>query len=267
MNVKNFPLLNKKVFITGVSRKRGIGYSVAKECAKQGASVLIQHYEEHDAKQDWGSDDLNLLIEDIKNNLVDGQTFDHIHANFMYDEELNNIKDFLKRNGKIDYLVCNHALSGNDGYLNEISSDSLDMHWQINTKSSILLAKLFVEQHNKSNLGKIIFMTSGQSLGAMPNEISYALSKAALAEIVKSLAYDLSEKNITVNSVNPGVTNTGYLDEYDNNETWKEMKQSFPFGRFSEPEDAANIITFLLSDKGSWITGQTINSEGGFRRG
>ncbi|WP_053084356.1 SDR family oxidoreductase [Mammaliicoccus sciuri] len=208
-----------------------------------------------------------MLIEDIKNNLVDGQTFDHIHANFMYDEELNNIKGFLKRNGKIDYLVCNHALSGNDGYLNEISSDSLDMHWQINTKSSILLAKLFVEQHNKSNLGKIIFMTSGQSLGAMPNEISYALSKAALAEIVKSLAYDLSEKNITVNSVNPGVTNTGYLDEYDNNESWEEMKQSFPFGRFSEPEDAANIITFLLSDKGSWITGQTINSEGGFRRG
>lgn len=106
-------------------------------------------------------------------------------------------------------------------------------------------------------------MTSGQSLGPMPNEISYALSKGALVEIVKSLAHDLANKNITVNAINPGVTNTGYLDEYDLQD-W--IDSNFPFGRLSMPQDTANLIAFLLSDRGSWITGQIINSEGGFIR-
>ncbi|MBO1206136.1 SDR family oxidoreductase [Staphylococcus nepalensis] len=89
-------------------------------------------------------------------------------------------------------------------------------------------------------------MTSGQSLGSMPNEISYALSKGALFEIVKSLAHDLVIKNITVNAINTGVTNTGYLDGYDL-KAW--IDSNFPFGRLSEPQDTANLMLSYFSIK------------------
>lgn len=258
MNLYNLPLRNKNVLITGVGTTRGIGYAVAVECAKQGASIFIQYFNNSEV-----TDDFKNVCTGISQNLIEGAKFNHIHANFENDAFVDEMRLFMQQNGTMDFIICNHALSGHDGYLLETTSENLDKHWQINTKSSILLSKLFVEQHNQENRGKIIFMTSGQSLGPMSNEISYALSKGALLEIVKSLAHDLGNKNITVNAINPGVTNTGYLDGYNLSE-WVET--NFPFGRLSEPQDTANLITFLLSDKGSWITGQIINSEGGFIR-
>lgn len=258
MNVNQLPLKNKSIFITGVSTTRGIGYAVALECAKQGASIFIQYF-----KSSETSEDFQNVCTGIKQKLIEGAKFNYIHVNFENDSFVDEIELFMRQNGTMDYIICNHALSGYDGYLLETTSENLDKHWQINTKSSILLSKLFVKQHDQKNRGKIIFMTSGQTLGPMPNEISYALSKGALKEIVKSLAHDLANKNITVNAINPGVTNTGYLDGYDLSE-W--IETSFPFGRLSDPQDTANLITFVLSDKGSWITGQIINSEGGFVR-
>ncbi|MBC9873969.1 SDR family oxidoreductase [Macrococcoides bohemicum] len=258
MNVNQLPLKNKSIFITGVSTTRGIGYAVALECAKQGASIFIQYF-----KSSETSEDFQNVCTGIKQKLIEGAKFNYIHVNFENDSFVDEIELFMRQNGTMDYIICNHALSGYDGYLLETTSENLDKHWQINTKSSILLSKLFVKQHDQKNRGKIIFMTSGQTLGPMPNEISYALSKGALKEIVKSLAHDLANKNITVNAINPSVTNTGYLDGYDLSE-W--IETSFPFGRLSDPQDTANLITFLLSDKGSWITGQIINSEGGFVR-
>lgn len=258
MNLNQLPLKNKNIFITGVSTTRGIGYAVALECAKQGASIFIQYFKSSEAP-----DDFQKVCTGIKQNIIEGAKFNYIHVNFENDSFVDELELFMRQNGIMDYIICNHALSGYDGYLLETTSENLDKHWQINTKSSILLSKLFVEQHDQKNRGKIIFMTSGQALGPMPNEISYALSKGALKEIVKSLAHDLANKNITVNAINPGVTNTGYLDGNDLSE-W--IETSFPFGRLSDPQDTANLITFLLSDKGSWITGQIINSEGGFVR-
>lgn len=258
MTVENLPLKNKSVFITGVGTKRGIGYTVALECAKQGASVYIQYFETEEQPTS-----IESVKKDIQEHIIEGASFKHIHANFVNDKYIADVQSFFKQNGPVDFLICNHALSGYDGYLLETTAENLEKHWQINTKSSILLSKLFVEQHIQKEKGKIIFMTSGQSLGPMPNEISYALSKGALVEIVKSLAHDLATKNITVNAINPGVTNTGYLDDYDLQD-W--IDTNFPFGRLSMPQDTANLIAFLLSDRGSWITGQIINSEGGFIR-
>ncbi|MGX7195844.1 SDR family oxidoreductase [Enterococcus olivae] len=264
MSHQVYPLQNKRMFITGVSRKRGIGYAIAKKCAELGASLCIQHYEEHDARQEWGAESVEEVFTELKQSLIEGATFQTVHVNFEKDEEFEQLAAFFQHNGPIDFLVCNHALSGNDGKLEEITAEDLDRHWQVNTKSTILLTQLFAKQHDQSRgIGKVIFMISGQSLGPMPGEISYALAKGALAESVQTLAYSLSAQKITLNAVNPGVTNTGYLDEA---KEWGENQQVFPFGRFSQPADAANLIAFLLSDEGSWITGQIINSEGGFRR-
>lgn len=156
----------------------------------------------------------------------------------------------------------NHAMSGSDGRLGDLTAEMLDKHWAVNTRSSILLAQSFMKQHVKTQRGQIIFMTSGQSLGPMPGEIAYATSKGALSEITLTLSDQLADENITVNTVNPGPVDTGYLDE----ESWEAVAAKFPFGRFGEPEDPARLIAWLLTEEASWITGQVIHSEGGFGR-
>ena len=103
-------------------------------------------------------------------------------------------------------------------------------------------------------------MTSGQHLGPMAREVAYAVSKGALQQATMTLAAELAERGITVNTVNPGPTDTGWgLADWD-------PSGPMPFGRWGEPDDAARLIAWLCSDDGRWITGQTLNSEGGFRR-
>jgi 3-oxoacyl-[acyl-carrier protein] reductase len=94
----------------------------------------------------------------------------------------------------------------------------------------------------------------------MTREVAYAVSKGALQQATLTLADELANRRITVNAVNPGPTDTG----------WGLAKQDpigmMPFGRWGEPDDAARLVTWLCSDDARWITGQTIDSEGGFRR-
>ena len=110
--------------------------------------------------------------------------------------------------------------------------------------------------------GSVVLMTSGQGLGPMPEEIAYCTAKAALAGITPSLAAGLAERGIRLNTVNPGPVDTGYMDA----ETLRTVDAMFPCGRTGRPEDAARLICWLLTDEASWVTGQVINSEGGFRR-
>jgi 3-oxoacyl-[acyl-carrier protein] reductase len=102
-------------------------------------------------------------------------------------------------------------------------------------------------------------LTSGQHLAGMPREIAYAVSKGALHQATATLAAHLIERGITVNTVNPGPTNTGWI-------TTEPEKKHMPLGRWGTPDDAAQLITWLCTDDAQWITGQVIDSEGGFRR-
>ncbi|WP_152657992.1 SDR family oxidoreductase [Oceanobacillus sp. CFH 90083] len=261
---EQYPLKRRKFLITGVSRRSGIGYAIARKAAALGASVIIHHHQAHDQEQEWGADDLEAVIEGIKAELVEDATFHEFKGNFMdvsAPEEL--FKEINKHCGYIDGLVCNHALSGSDGFLEELTAEMIDKHYIINTRSSLLLTQSFMKQHSPDKtMGKVIFMTSGQQQGPMPGEVAYASSKGGLAEIVLTLSDELADKNITINAVNPGPVDTGYLTE----NTWKEIRSKFPFNRFGTPNDTANLIGWLLTDEASWITGQVINSEGGFAR-
>ena len=105
--------------------------------------------------------------------------------------------------GHVDILVCNHASSGPDGPLADVTAEMLDAHWAVNTRASLLLAQAFARHHDGRPGGRIVFMTSGQNLGPMP-EIAYASSKGALAAITLSIADELADRGITVNCVNPG---------------------------------------------------------------
>ena len=124
----------------------------------------------------------------------------------------------------------------------------------------MLLAKQLASQHDEGQGGRIILMTSGQHLGPTPGELAYAISKGALLQAVLSLSDELIEQGITVNAVNPGPTDTGWgIGSHD-------PYPSMPLRRWGDPDDAARLVAWLCTDDAGWITGQVINSEGGFRR-
>jgi 3-oxoacyl-[acyl-carrier protein] reductase len=108
----------------------------------------------------------------------------------------------------------------------------------------------------------MIWFTSGQHLQPMPDEMPYAISKGALEAMTPTLAAALADAGIVANCINPGPVDTGWADDA----TRTAVAAMFPRGTWGTPDDVANLVEFLVSDKGSWIQGQVLNSEGGFRR-
>lgn len=102
----------------------------------------------------------------------------------------------------------------------------------------------------------------GQDLGPMPGEIAYAASKGALASITRTLADQLAAQAITLNAVNPGPVDTGYATP----DVHEAVRRRFPQHHGSTPDDPARLIAWLTTDEATWITGQVLNTEGGFRR-
>jgi 3-oxoacyl-[acyl-carrier protein] reductase len=259
------PLRGRVALVTGVSRRAGIGYAIARRLAALGASLFLHHYAPHDRSQPWGADPggISAVIDGVTSALAAGA---HIH-----DAELDLadptapgqlINAAAGQFGHLDVLVCNHARSGGDGPLGTLDAAALDAHWAVNTRSSILLAQAFAAQHDRRPGGRIIFMTSGQDLGPMTGEIAYAASKGALASITRTLADYLADRPITLNTVHPGPVDTGYATPEDH----EIVRRHFPQGRWGTPDDPARLIAWLATDEAAWITGQVINTEGGFRR-
>ena len=245
--------------VTGVSRRAGIGFAIARRLAADGVRVFAHHHVPHDADRDWGADPAGIDA------VIDAIGADTAHAGFdlaQPDTPAALLDAARAAFGHVDILVCNHASSGPDGALHELSADILDTHWAVNTRASLLLAQAFAAQHDGREGGRIVFMTSGQNLGPMPGEIAYATSKGALAAITLTLADELADRGITVNCVNPGPVDTGWATP----ELFAAVEDRLPAGRWGEPDDAARLIAWLASDDGRWITGQVLNSEGGFRR-
>ena len=124
------------------------------------------------------------------------------------------------------------------------------------------LVQAFAAQHDGRPGGRVVLMTSGQGLGPMPGEVAYAASKAALAGVTVTLADQLADVGITVNTVNPGPVDTGYMTP----EIMARGAPVCPFGRMGKPDDPARLVEWLVSDEGRWVTGQVLNTEGGFAR-
>ncbi|WP_104118616.1 SDR family oxidoreductase [Arthrobacter sp. B1805] len=263
-------LSGRTFVVTGVSRRKGIGYAVASRLASMGASLYLHHYAPHDAEQPWGADSIEDVTGGIRARLQDGATLADGGIDLgRHDGGERLIMQARDALGHLDGLVCNHARSGGDGRLADMSWSDLDAHWQVNTRSTILATKHFAEQHDGREGGRVIWMTSGQVSGPMTGEIAYAASKAALAGLTASVADDLVDRGILLNTVNPGPVNTGYLDDDTADrplDTLREVLDHFPSGRFGEPDDPARLIAWLLSDEGRWMVGQVLSTEGGFRR-
>jgi 3-oxoacyl-[acyl-carrier protein] reductase len=252
--------------VTGVSRRAGIGYAIARRLAALGASLCLHHYEPHDRDQPWGADPggIDTVLEGVASALAgNGARLCDTGLNLAEARAPEQLIDAAKGQfGHLDILICNHARSGGDGPLGSLNAAMLDAHWAVNTRPTILLAQAFAAQHDGRPGGRIIFMTSGQDLGPMTGGIGYAASKGALASITRTLADYLADRPITLNTINPGPVDTGYATPDDH----EMVRRHFPQERWGTPDDPARLIAWLATDEAAWITGQIIHTEGGFRR-
>ena len=259
------PLRGRTALVTGVSRRVGIGYAVARRLAALGASLFLHHYAPHDRDQPWGEDPggAQAVVAGVRGTLaVADASVHHLELDLALPEApARLIEAAADAFGHLDILVCNHARSG-DSPLGTLDAALLDAHWAVNTRSTILLTQAFAARHDGRPGGRVIFMTSGQDLGPMTGEVAYAASKGALASITKTLADQLADQRITLNAVNPGPVDTGYAAP----EAHEAVRRHFPQQRWGVPDDPARLIAWLVTDEAVWITGQVINSEGGFRR-
>jgi 3-oxoacyl-[acyl-carrier protein] reductase len=166
-----------------------------------------------------------------------------------------------ERLGRPSILVNTAAYSSRDGF-EVLDAETLDAHYAVNVRAMALLSVGFARRYPGGPGGRIINFSSGQSLGPMPGELAYIATKGAVEAFTRTLAAEVGHKGITVNAINPGPTDTGWMDE----KSRREIMSKFPLGRIGQPEDAARLVAFLASDEAAWITGQIIHSEGGFLR-
>jgi 3-oxoacyl-[acyl-carrier protein] reductase len=260
------PLRGRVALVTGVSRRAGIGYAVARRLAALGASLFLHHYAPHDRDQPWGDDPggAEAVATGVRSALaVTDASVRHMELDLALPEApVQLVEAAAAALGHLDILVCNQARSGGDGPLGTLDAALLDAHWAVNTRATILLTQAFAARHDGRPGGRVIFMTSGQDLGPMTGEVAYAASKGALASVTRTLADQLAGQGITLNAVNPGPVDTGYASP----EAHEAVRRHFPQQRWGVPDDPARLIAWLVTDEAAWITGQVINSEGGFRR-
>jgi 3-oxoacyl-[acyl-carrier protein] reductase len=246
-------LEGKNILITGGSK--GIGKAIAHAFVSEGANVSIAARNIDflkAAKAELGSD-VGIFQVDIT------------HAG----EREKLIQTFVEEKGTIDVLI-NNAGGSNGGNVTETEMDLFYEALELNYFSAVHLSKLAVNYMKKSGGGSIINITSifGRESGG---KVTYNNAKAALISFTKSLADEVISHGIRVNSVAPGsiLHETGNWKKRleENPEQMKEfIKNEIPAGRFGTPEEIANVVAFLASEKASWIVGASINVDGGQSR-
>lgn len=254
-------LAGRVAVVTGASRRRGIGAAICRELASSGADVLFTHWQSYDRNRPQGLDPEGpaALERELREMGVRAEGFE---ADLSLSDSPARVLDAAReRLGAPSILVNNAAHSTHDGYEN-LDAATLDSHYAVNVRAMALLSVEFARRYQGETNGRIINLSSGQGMGPMAGELAYAASKGAVEAFTLSLSAEIGRKGITVNAVNPGPTDTGWMDE----DLKRELAAKFPSGRVGYPEDAARAVAFLASDAAEWITGQIIHSEGGFLR-
>ncbi|MFI8709207.1 SDR family oxidoreductase [Bacillus sp. NPDC077411] len=251
--------MGKIAIVTGATRLHGIGAAVCKELAQKGTDIFFTYCSRYDKAIPWEMkrDEPFLLKEEVESY---GVRCDMAEVNLAQSYAPNRLLYMVsERFGEPGILVNNAAHSVNTNY-ESIDVEKLDSHYTWNVRAPILLSSLFIKHFTKENGGRIINLTSGQSLNLLPDELACAVTKGAIETFTTSIAPVAAKKGITVNAVNLGVTNTGGM----NKEVRQHLVTRFPAGRIGEPKGVAQLIAFLASEEAVWVTGQVIHSTGGF---
>lgn len=247
--MKNLEFKGKVALITGASR--GIGRVIAIELAKNGANIAINY-----------NSNFKSAKETQKLVSKTGVKSEIIKADVSKEKSIKLlIKQTEKKLGPIDLLVTNAGIA-------LLSKDPLKLDYKIwkktmatNVDGTLLPIKEVLPGMIKRKYGRIVCLSSIAGLGMRPNMITYGTSKAAVIALVRNLSAAVAP-HIRINSVAPGLIETDMIESLDK-KTRKNMIENTPLKRIGKPQDIANSVCYLLSDRSDYTTGQTIVTDGG----
>ena len=246
--------------VTGASRSKGIGSAICRALGRAGLDIFFTHWDVYDRTMPWGAEEgepaqLQQYLHEL------GANCEHMQVDLSQLEAPAHIIDTVEqRLGKPSILVNNATHDEFQASFEQLDAAILDRYYAVNMRGTILLSTEFARRFAFRFGGRIINLTSGQGLSAMPGKLPYVATKGAIDAATVTLAKELAPRGITVNAVDPGPTDTGWMTD----EIKQQLQPEFPMGRVGQPEDAARLVAFLASEEAEWITGQIIRSRGGF---
>jgi len=246
-----FDLTGKTALVTGSSR--GIGRAIAEEMARAGARVVIS------SRKQAACDEVAAAIRQAGGKAI------AVACNIGDKDQVNALVDrACAEFGKIDVLVLNAAINPAFGPLADVADDALDKVMAVNVKSQLWFCSLVLPEMAARGDGAVIFIGSIGALRGSPNLGAYAMSKAAVMQMVRSLANEWGKHNIRINAIAPGLIRTDFSKALtDNKEVLAKRLAGTPLGRLGEPADIAGVAVMLAGDAGRFITGQSIVVDGG----
>jgi 3-oxoacyl-[acyl-carrier protein] reductase len=248
--------------VTGVGRRRSIGAGLAVGLARDGWNLALGYWTPYDDRLGYEGtpEDPEAVAEQCRALgseavLLPGDLADP-------DVPKRLVMGAAERLGPLSALVMSHG-EGVDSSILTTSVESWDRHFAVNARATWLLIKAFAEQLpdepalDAEVRGRIVALTSDHTAHHTP----YGASKGALDRIVVAAAVELADRGVRANVINPGPIDTGWMTD----EIRAMCASDTPAGRLGTPQDTADLVRFLLSDQGSWINGQVLYSNGGFR--
>lgn len=239
----------KVALITGSSR--GIGKSVATNLASKGAYVVINYTSNEQAAQ-------NVKDEiESTGGRCEIRGFD-VSSSAQVNEHIDSI---INDHGELNFLVNNAGIT-RDGLLMRMKEEDWDAVINVNLKGVFNCTKAAAKYMIKQKSGRIVNISSVVGEMGNPGQSNYSATKAGIIGFTKSVSRELASRNITVNSITPGFIETDITSELS-----EKVKEYYlgqiPLGRFGSPEDVSGVVSFLLSDEASYITGEVIRVNGG----
>jgi len=242
-------LNSKTAIVTGAAR--GIGRAVALNLAESGVSLVLNYYQNEEAA-------LGLVKEiDALGGrcvLVQGDVSNPGDAQKLIDSALENFNE-------LDILINNAGIN-KDNLLIRMKEEEFQRVVDINLLGTFYCTKYASKIMMKKRFGRIVNVSSVVGIAGNAGQSNYAASKAGIIGFTKSVAKELATRNITVNAIAPGYIKTDMTDQLSEEQKDRILSR-VPLGRFGLPEDVANMVNFLISDKADYITGQVFRIDGG----